>query len=146
MAKPTGQASKARRVPLDVDQAIQAEADRRGIGWADELRRAYLPSEKTRVEWQPRVESLAEAIPPSVAQMLASGEASSVDPEQEPSGWSARDRVPVRTPRTNGRSESEPLRVDMPGASKPDDGRCHCPKPVMSKTVTNVCTVCRHIR
>ena len=24
-------------VPVDVDQAVQAEADRRGIGWADEV-------------------------------------------------------------------------------------------------------------
>lgn len=42
MARPTGIQSRARRIPIDIDDAVQAEADRRNIGWADELRRMYL--------------------------------------------------------------------------------------------------------
>jgi hypothetical protein len=42
MARPTGMQSRSRRIPLDVDDAIQTEAIRRGLNWIDELRRVYL--------------------------------------------------------------------------------------------------------
>lgn len=39
MARPTGIRSRARRVPVDIDETIEREAQRRGTTWVVELRR-----------------------------------------------------------------------------------------------------------
>lgn len=125
MARPTGVPSKARRVPADIDAAIQREADRRGLSWADELRRSYTHAERASVEStgldSERLLRMAEEI--SEAGLLDHGGFLT----SEPSAAAELPPVEYPAPTTPGR-------------------RCRCAKPVMSKTVTNLCTVCHQIR
>lgn len=89
MARPTGIQSRARRIPIDIDDAIQAEAGRRGIGWAEELRRVYLthpPPLSTGVLSPPTSARGTVTRNPADEQAMATGEASSVATKQGPAG------------------------------------------------------------
>lgn len=150
MARPTGQKSRARRIPLDLDDAIDARATHYDITWADALR--------LLVDHVPDTRSQPDALPDPPRRLGSFADVVRDHAESPPTPLRAPDAVvPAGTFQNDVEGNPRPVAAAITGTieyvergervqRQLREVRCRCAKPSMSKTVTNLCTACGHIR